>query len=111
MGKKGSKLTSDADAAAASLVAELAELGEVSHRKMFGGVGIFESGTMFGIIDSRGRAFFRSGEANAALFEKAGSERHGKMPYYSVPESVLNDSAELSAWGTAAIESSRSEKK
>lgn len=111
MGKKGSKLTSDAESAAAGLVTSLADLGEVSSRKMFGGLGIFESGTMFGIVDSSGRIFFRAGESNMALFEEAGSDRHGKMPYYSIPDSVLDDPASLRSWGDAAVGASRTAKK
>ena len=107
MGKKGTKLTSDAESAAARLVESLADLGDVSSRKMFGGVGIFESGTMFGIVDSSGGVFFRAGAANSQLFEDAGSSRHGKMPYFSVPSSVLDDSAALHSWGDAAVDASR----
>lgn len=111
MGKKGAKLTGDAQAVAARLVADLVELGEVSSRKMFGGLGIFESGTMFAIVDSSGSVFFRAGDSNAALFEDAGSSRHGKMPYYSVPDSVLGDPSSLKDWGAAAVDASRSAKK
>lgn len=55
MGRKGAKLTDGAIEAAESLVAELDPLGEVSSRRMFGGLGIY-----------------------------CGSG-HGKMPYVSVP--------------------------
>ena len=111
MGKKGAKLTTDAESAAVRLVNGLADLGDVSSRKMFGGVGIFEGGTMFGIVDSSGGVYLRSGPGNAALFEQAGSVSHGKMPYFSVPDSILGDAAALHDWGTAAVEASRSEKK
>lgn len=111
MGKKGAKLTTDAESAAARVVADLGDLGEVSSRKMFGGLGIFESGTMFGIVDSSGGVFLRAGDSNAMLFEEAGSHRHGKMPYYSVPDSVLGDPSALRGWGSAAIDASRSAKK
>ena len=111
MGKKGAKLTTDAESAAAELVNGLSDLGDVSSRKMFGGVGIFEGATMFGIVDSSGGIYLRGGSANAALFEQAGSVRHGKMPYFSVPPSRLSDAVALRSWGAAAVEVSRSEKK
>ena len=111
MGKKGSKLSADAESVAANLLESLASLGDVSSKKMFGGLGIFESGTMFGIVDSKGAVFFRAGDANTALFEQAGSHRHGKMPYYSVPDSVLGGPADLLRWGKGAIEASRAAKK
>lgn len=110
MGKKGDKDTGAATASAEHLVPKLAEAGEVTSKKMFGGVGVFESGTMFGIIDSAGAIFFRAGD-NVAHFEAAGSSRHGKMPYFSVPDSVLGDSGELLAWAQTAIDASRAAKK
>lgn len=111
MGDKGDRLTGDSKAVADTLVDRLALLGDVSSKTMFGGVGIFESGTMFGIVDSKGGVFLRGDAANAAQFEAAGSERHGKMPYFSVPDSVLADPAELARWGRSAVEVSRSAKK
>jgi len=107
MGKKGAKLSTDADAASALLVETLANVGEVTRRKMFGGFGIFESGTMFGIVDSGGQVFFRAGPGNQQLFDQAGSKQHGKMPYYSVPDSVLGVTSELEAWVAQAFAASR----
>ena len=39
----------------------LAPLGPVSARRMFGGVGLFHNGTMFGLI-ARDELFFKVGE-------------------------------------------------
>ena len=107
MGKKGARLTGDAEAAATELIDRIASTGDVSSKKMFGGVGIFEGGTMFGIVDSKGGVFLRSDDDNAEMFETAGSERHGKMPYYSVPDSVLADRGTLTEWAASAIAASR----
>jgi len=111
MGKKGEKGTSDAAAVAARLLESIEGLGDVAQRKMFGGVGIFESGTMFAMVDSKGRVFFRGGDANRALFEEAGSEKHERMPYYSVPESILEDPDASRVWAGAAIDASGAAKK
>ncbi len=111
MGQKGAKLTSDAETVAERLVQVLADIGDVSSRKMFGGFGVFETGTMFAIVDSAGGVYLRVGEANTQLFEEAGSHRHGKMPYYSVPDSVLTDSTTLRQWANSAISVSRQVKK
>ncbi len=55
MGKKGDKLTQAATGLIATrLVDDLASLGDVTTKKMFGGHGIFESGVMFILIDSEG---------------------------------------------------------
>jgi len=110
MGKKGDKDTGAAAASAERLVPLLEKAGDVTSKKMFGGVGLFETGTMFGIIDSAGDIFFRAGD-DVAHFEAAGSGRHGKMPYFSVPDSVLDDSSELLAWAQTAIDASRAAKK
>ena len=110
MGDKGAKLTNDAEAAAERLVEGLAKIGDVSSRKMFGGFGVFESGTMFGIVDSAGSVFLRAGETNTQIFEEAGSHRHSRMPYFSVPDSVLRDSITLRHWAESALSASRQAK-
>ena len=111
MGEKGARLTGDSEEAAEKLVSNLTEVGGVSSRKMFGGFGVFHDGTMFCIVDSGGRIFFRAGASNQKLFEEADSERHGKMPYYSVPETVLDDQRALRKWAAAAIQASKEAKK
>ena len=111
MGTKGSKLTTDAEAVAAEIVGRLASLGDVTSKKMFGGVGLFQAGTMFGIVDSSGGFFLRAGEANRASFESAGSERHGKMPYFSVPAAVFDDPKEFVTWGATAAAVAHAAKK
>ena len=111
MGEKGSKRTAAAETTAEEVTAQLADLGDVTSKKMFGGMGIFESGTMFAIVDSKGALFFRGGDSNQETFEAAGSERHGKMPYWSVPDGVRGDADTLQAWGAAAVEASRHAKK
>ncbi|MBT8488401.1 MAG: TfoX/Sxy family protein [Gemmatimonadetes bacterium] len=111
MGEKGSKRTAAAETTARELTAELAHLGDVTSKKMFGGVGIFESGTMFGIVDSTGAIFLRGGDLNRETFEASGSERHGKMPYWSVPPQVRSDADVFAAWGAAAVNASRQAKK
>jgi hypothetical protein len=51
MGTKGAELTNAASTSADRLQADLSGLGEISIRKMFGGYGVFESGTMFALVD------------------------------------------------------------
>lgn len=110
MGKKGDKDTGAAAESAERLLPLLADAGDVTSKKMFGGVGVFESGTMFGIIDSKGGIFFRAGD-DVAHFQAAGSSRHGRMPYFSVPDPVLESSADLLEWAQTAIAASRAAKK
>ncbi|MGB3099138.1 MAG: TfoX/Sxy family protein [Solirubrobacterales bacterium] len=85
MGRKGAKLTERATEAAEGLVAELAPLGEVTSRKMFGGYGIYEDGVMFVLVSSEGLPFLRVDDALRAELESEGAASPGKMPYVSVP--------------------------
>ena len=104
MGTKGSKRTGQSDAAAARLLTKLDGLDGISSKKMFGGHGVFHDGTMFGMVDSAGRVFFKVADGNRARYEAAGSERHSRMPYYAVPDAVMADSDTLQEWAGASIE-------
>ena len=81
----------------------MANLGDIRLKKMFGGYGIFEQDKMFGLIDSQGVVFFKIDESNLAKFEEAGSKKHAKMPYFSVPEDVLNNDSLLEEWAGISI--------
>lgn len=103
MGEKGSKRTGEAKEAADRFVAALAPLGDVTSKGMFGGYGIFRDGTMMGLVDSSGQWFLKTkDEAQAAAFQEAGSHKHGRMPYWSVPDAVAADEATLHAWARDA---------
>lgn len=103
MGKKGAKLSDGAVGRAEELVAALSDLGGITSRKMFGGLGIFSEGSMFGIVDSSGSFFLKVGDGNRDRFEAAGSERHGKMPYYSVPAEVEANPDTLREWAATSV--------
>ncbi len=103
MGQKGAKLTPEATEAAELLVRRLSTLGEVTSRKMFGGYGIFESGSMFALITSTGVAHLKVDDTNLERFEQAGSEKFGRMPYFEIPESVLGNTRSLRKWASESI--------
>ena len=103
MGQKGAKLKPEATAAVDTPVEKLATLGEVTSRKMFGGYGIYESGFMFALVSSDGIAHLKVDNSNLAKFEKAGSEKHGRMPYYSIPASVLKNTRSLCSWASESL--------
>ncbi len=71
---------------AAVLLEELKPLGDVTRRAMFGGHGIFADGVMFGLVDSEGTPFLRADDDSPP----DGSVRHGRMPYWSVPDDLLD---------------------
>ena len=107
MEKKGDKLTSESSKSAEDIQNRLAELGDIRVKKMFGGYGVFEEDKMFALIDSNGRVFFKIDDTNQARFEGAGSEKHARMPYYSVPEDVLDDDDLLEEWARISIRISK----
>lgn len=84
------------------LTEEWVPLGDVTSKRMFGGVGVFCDGTMFTIIDKQGTVFLRSDETTDSIFEAAGSHKHG-MPYWLVPEDVMADPDELLSWAKRAV--------
>ena len=86
-------------------------LGGITHKKMFGGYGVFEEGTMFALITSEGNVHLKADDSNRAQFEDAGAKKHARMPYYQVPEEVLEDEDVLMKWTQESIALSKAAKK
>ena len=110
MRKKDEKLATASSTAAQGLHLRLSHLGDIRLRKMFGGHGVFEGETMFALVDREGRIFFKADETNVGTFEEAGSEKHFRMPYYRVLETVLEDEKALQEWAQSSIMVSRNAK-
>jgi DNA transformation protein len=88
---------------------QLEELGDVTPRSMFGGVGLYHRGVFFGIL-ARDTLYLKVGDTNRADFERARTKafrpypnRSGKMTYHAVPLEVLESALELAAWARKAI--------
>lgn len=111
MGKKGEKRSGEAKAAADELVGRLSSMDGVSAKGMFGGYGVFDDGVMFALVNRAGVLHLRVTDDTVADFVERGADRHGKMPYYEIPEDVLNDDATLRAWAMAAAAGARAEKR
>jgi DNA transformation protein len=91
------------------VLAQLEELGDVTARSMFGGVGLYHRGIFFGLI-ARDTLYLKVGDANRADYDRAKAkpfqpylDRPGTMKYYSVPLDVLESAVELAAWARKAI--------
>ncbi len=91
------------------LVDQLSGLGGVYTKRMFGGVGFFKDGRMFGMIaDDLFR--LKADAASQSDFEQAGMSPfapygdHRTMPYWEVPADVLEDAFLLCVWATKAHE-------
>lgn len=90
-----------------------AGLGPVSVRRMFGGKGIYFDGVIIA-IELRGELLLKADAESAPDFEAEGcvqwtyvGKRHGKtvaMPYWSVPESAVDDPDEMAIWARKAYE-------
>ena len=80
-------------------------------RRMFGGVGFFVDGLMFGLIGRSDTLFFKTDESNVAEYEALGGEpftysrgeKKSSMGYHTVPAEILDDGEELTAWAEKAI--------
>jgi DNA transformation protein len=95
---------------------QLSEFGEVEFKSMFGGIGIFKDGLMFAKIG--GDTFrLKVDETNQKQFEDRGmkpfhSEKKKKgMPYWEVPQDVLEDRTELARWANQSFEIALKSKK
>ena len=80
-------------------------IDDVIPRPMFGGVGLFMDGLMFGIISHNDQFFFKVDDDNRRDFEDAGSgpfkpdaARSVTMSYYEVPVGVMEDQEKLALW-------------
>ena len=91
---------------------QLSGLGEVECRAMFGGHGLYSSGTFFAII-FRARLYLRTDEATRDAFLERGmkpfrpSATQKLGSYYEVPPEVLEDAPALETWARAAVRSKR----
>ena len=96
------------------LIADIfAGLGPVTTRRMFSGKGIYHDGLIVAII-LRGELMLKADAISAPDFAEAGARqftypnrRSGKtveMPYWTMPESALDDPDELALWTRKAYE-------
>ncbi len=95
---------------------QLSEFGEIEIKRMFGGIGLFKDGLMFGKIG--GDTFrLKVDESNKKQFEDKGmkpfySEKKKKgMPYWEVPQDILEDRQLLAKWATQSYEIALKSKK
>jgi DNA transformation protein len=90
------------------VVDQLSELGNITARKMFGGVGLYCDDVFFGLIADH--LYLKVDDQTRSLFEKAGgmpfrpyADRPGTMQYYSVPVDILESAPALVEWAGRAV--------
>jgi DNA transformation protein len=89
---------------------QLAELGEVSSRRMFGAAGLY-SGELFFAIVADDVLYLRVDDSNRADFSSRGMAQFRpyadrpqlSMNYYEVPADVLESAGELAAWARRSV--------
>ena len=91
---------------------QLRGLRGLEGRAMFGGVGLYAGGKIFGIL-FRGRLYFRTNEATRAAYLGRGMEpfrpnvKQRLKSYYEVPADVIEDATELARWAGEATASAQ----
>jgi len=96
-----------------AFVTELFEgLGDLSYRKMFGGLSLYHHGQIFAIMMSDGHVFLKGGGAFRDRLEAEGwtpwayetkSGKQARMPYWRLPDAALDDPDEAAALARAAL--------
>ena len=89
---------------------QLSGWGNVTARKMFGGVGIYRDGKMFGLI-AEDVAYLKVDDSNLEEFVQAGSspfkpypDKPTTMSYFEIPPEVLEDADELTKWAKRSLD-------
>lgn len=96
---------------------QLEELGDVTAKSMFGGVGLYHRGVFFGII-ARDKLFLKVDASNKRDYTRARMKpfkpypgRASTMKYYEVPLAILESPIELAAWARRAVMASGQKEK
>ena len=100
---------------------QLSSLGEVTHRRMFGGVGLYHRGKFFALI-ADDVLYFKVDDGNRCDFEAQGMEpfkpfadKPQTMQYYEVPIDILESRDKLMPWAqkayAAAVKKAKTTKK
>src|SRR6516164_5935954 len=90
---------------------QLAPLGRLTMRRMFGKTGVFCDGLMFGMV-ADDTLYFRVDDHNRAVFKEAelfpplNYEKQGQtinLAFWRAPERLLDEPDELVGWARAAL--------
>jgi DNA transformation protein and related proteins len=103
------------DSFAEFLREQLAPMGCLTMRRMFGKTGVFCNGLMFAMVtddtlfvrvDDHNKAVFKEAESDAPLsYEKKG--RNIDLSFWRVPERLFDEPAELVKWAGVALGAAR----
>jgi len=93
---------------------QLADVGPVTVRRMFGGAGLYANGLMFGLV-ADDTLYFKADDETRDLFEAEGLEpfvydgkgKPVRMSYWRAPDRVFDDRDAMTTWAKAAIGAAR----
>jgi DNA transformation protein and related proteins len=103
------------DSFAEFLREQLAPLGRLTMRRMFGKTGVFCDGLMFGMVTDN-TLYFRVDDDNRAAFAEAASfpplnyEKKGStidLSFWRAPERLFDEPDELVTWARTALAAAR----
>jgi DNA transformation protein and related proteins len=89
---------------------QLAGLGRVTPRRMFGAIGLYHEERFFGLI-AGDTLYFKVNDSNRGDYEARGMDRFRPFPdkptwsmtYYEVPADALEDADECMAWARKSL--------
>ncbi|HME40886.1 MAG TPA: TfoX/Sxy family protein [Steroidobacteraceae bacterium] len=89
---------------------QLAGIGRVAPRRMFGAVGLYHEERIFGLI-ARDTLYFKVDDSNRGDYEARGMDRFRpyadrpllSMTYYAVPADILEDADECTSWARKSL--------
>ena len=88
---------------------QLEKFGEVTMKKMFGGIGIYHEGLMFAMI-GKDVLRFKVDASNQADYEAYGSKplynekKKRGMPYWEVPAEIIEHPSDLAKWASKSYQ-------
>jgi len=91
---------------------QLAPLGEITSRAMFGGHVLYCDGTVFALVASNA-LYLKVDDQNRVEFEGRGLNAFkpfdgpGVMQYYEAPPEIFEDPAALQHWGAGSVAAGR----
>jgi DNA transformation protein and related proteins len=94
----------------AYVLEQLQSLGQVTSRRMFGGVGLYADGLFFALLDDD-TLYFKVDDSNRADYQQRGStpfvpfpdRSEVSMSYFNIPAEVLDDAEDLQHWARKSV--------
>ena len=90
-----------------------AEVGEITTRKMMGGLSIYANGKIFSIMRQDGQLYIKASGPLAERLDAAGGKlftydkkdgKQGHMNYWTLPDAALDDPDAACEWANASLD-------